>query len=78
MIAAAHAYHGNSMAVSKFSRTDPPPGGAWGNVRFVPAPDSYRPPITYFGWIVPRMGEAGLKPAMPGSSPSPPPLPKLG
>jgi 4-aminobutyrate aminotransferase-like enzyme len=43
IIASDHTYHGNTMAVSQLSRTNPPPGGSWRNVRFVPAPDSYRP-----------------------------------
>jgi len=43
IIASDHTYHGNTLAVSQLSRTNPPPGGAWPNVRFVPAPDSYRP-----------------------------------
>lgn len=43
VIASDHTYHGNTLAVSQLSRTNPPPGGAWPNVRFVPAPDSYRP-----------------------------------
>jgi 4-aminobutyrate aminotransferase-like enzyme len=43
IIASDHTYHGNTMAVSQLSRTNPPPGGAWANYRFVPAPDSYRP-----------------------------------
>lgn len=43
VIATDHTYHGNTMAVSQLSRTNPPPGGAWNNYRFVPAPDSYRP-----------------------------------
>lgn len=43
IIASDHTYHGNTLAVSQLSRTNPPPGGTWPNVRFVPAPDSYRP-----------------------------------
>lgn len=43
VIATNHTYHGNTMAVSQLSRTNPPPGGPWPNIRFVPAPDSYRP-----------------------------------
>lgn len=43
VIATDHTYHGNTMAVSQLSRTNPPPGGYWDNVAFVPAPDSYRP-----------------------------------
>ena len=42
VIATDHTYHGNTMAVSQLSRTNPPPD-AWDNVAFVPAPDSYRP-----------------------------------
>ena len=43
VIATDHTYHGNTMAVAQLSKTNPPPGGAWDNCRFVPAPDSYRP-----------------------------------
>lgn len=43
VIATDHTYHGNTMAVSQLSKANPPPGGAWSNHRFVPAPDSYRP-----------------------------------
>ncbi|MCI5095798.1 MAG: aminotransferase class III-fold pyridoxal phosphate-dependent enzyme [Rhodobacteraceae bacterium] len=43
VIASDHTYHGNTMAVSQLSRTNPPPGGYWDNMAFVPAPDSYRP-----------------------------------
>ncbi|MGR3615150.1 MAG: aspartate aminotransferase family protein [Paracoccaceae bacterium] len=43
IIATDHTYHGNTMAISQLSRTNPPPGGAWDNLEFVPAPDSYRP-----------------------------------
>ncbi|MDR7149765.1 4-aminobutyrate aminotransferase-like enzyme [Hydrogenophaga palleronii] len=43
IIATNHTYHGNTLAVSQLSRTNPPPGGHWPNVKFVPAPDSYRP-----------------------------------
>ena len=43
VIATNHTYHGNTMAVAQLSRTNPPPGGPWPNIRFVPAPDSYRP-----------------------------------
>ncbi|MFK7752239.1 MAG: aspartate aminotransferase family protein [Sedimentitalea sp.] len=43
VIATDHTYHGNTLAVSQLSRTNPPPGGYWDNVAFVPAPDSYRP-----------------------------------
>ena len=42
MIATDHTYHGNTMAVSQLSCTNPPPD-RWDNVAFVPAPDSYRP-----------------------------------
>lgn len=42
VIATDHTYHGNTMAVSQLSRTNPPPD-QWDNVAFVPAPDSYRP-----------------------------------
>lgn len=43
VIATDHTYHGNTMAVTQLSRTMPPPSGYWNNVRFVTAPDSYRP-----------------------------------
>ncbi|OYX43142.1 MAG: aspartate aminotransferase family protein [Rhodobacterales bacterium 32-67-9] len=43
IIATDHTYHGNTTAVAQLSRTNPPPGGTWPNIRFVPAPDSYRP-----------------------------------
>lgn len=42
VIATDHTYHGNTMAVSQLSCTNPPPD-RWNNVAFVPAPDSYRP-----------------------------------
>lgn len=42
VIATDHTYHGNTMAVSQLSRTNPPPD-RWDNIAFVPAPDSYRP-----------------------------------
>ncbi len=43
VIATDHTYHGNTTAVHQLSRTNAPPGGYWDSVRFVPAPDSYRP-----------------------------------
>jgi 4-aminobutyrate aminotransferase-like enzyme len=43
VLATDHTYHGNTMAVSQLSRTNPPPGGYWDHMAFVPAPDSYRP-----------------------------------
>ncbi|PSL17879.1 aspartate aminotransferase family protein [Shimia abyssi] len=43
VIATDHTYHGNTMAVSQLSCTNPPPN-RWDNVAFVPAPDSYRRP----------------------------------
>jgi 4-aminobutyrate aminotransferase-like enzyme len=43
IIATDHTYHGNSLAVSQLSTTSKPAGPAFDNVRFVPAPDSYRP-----------------------------------
>lgn len=43
IIATDHTYHGNTLAVAQLSKTNPPPGGAPANVKFVPAPDSYRP-----------------------------------
>lgn len=42
VIATNHTYHGNTMAVSQLSCTNPPPGGHWPNIRHVSAPDSYR------------------------------------
>lgn len=42
VIATDHTYHGNTLAVSQLSCTNPPPD-RWDNVAFVPAPDSYRP-----------------------------------
>lgn len=44
IIATDHTYHGNSLTVSQLSTTSRPQGPAFDNVRFVPAPDSYRPP----------------------------------
>lgn len=43
VIATDHTYHGNTTAVHQLSRSNPPPGGYWDNIGFVPAPDSYRP-----------------------------------
>ncbi len=43
VIASDQTYHGNTVAVSQLSRTNPPPGGFWDHMAFVPAPDSYRP-----------------------------------
>lgn len=43
IIATDHTYHGNTIAVSQLSFTNPPPGGKWPNVKHVTAPDSYRP-----------------------------------
>lgn len=43
IIATDHTYHGNTIAVSQLSLTNPPPGGKWPNVKHVTAPDSYRP-----------------------------------
>ncbi len=43
VIATDHTYHGNTTATHQLSRSNPPPGGYWDSVRFVPAPDSYRP-----------------------------------
>jgi 4-aminobutyrate aminotransferase-like enzyme len=43
VIATNHTYHGNTLAVSQLSTTSKPAGPAFDNVRFVPAPDSYRP-----------------------------------
>lgn len=44
VIATNHTYHGNTLAVSQLSTTSKPAGPAFNNVRFVPAPDSYRMP----------------------------------
>ncbi len=44
VIATNHTYHGNTLAVSQLSTTSKPAGPGFDNVRFVPAPDSYRPP----------------------------------
>ena len=44
IIATDHTYHGNTLAVSQLSTTSRPAGPAFDNIRFVPAPDSYRPP----------------------------------
>jgi len=43
IIATDHTYHGNTELVSRLSKTNPPPGGGADRVRYVPAPDSYRP-----------------------------------
>ena len=43
VIATDHTYHGNTTATHQLSRSNPPPGGYWDSVAFVPAPDSYRP-----------------------------------
>ncbi len=43
VIATDHTYHGNTATVSQLSRTNKPDTGDGGNVRHVPAPDSYRP-----------------------------------
>ncbi|RWY74421.1 aspartate aminotransferase family protein [Rhizobium sp. WSM1325] len=43
VIATNHTYHGNTAAVSQLSTRMPPVGGFGGHVRYVPAPDSYRP-----------------------------------
>jgi 4-aminobutyrate aminotransferase-like enzyme len=42
IIATDHTYHGNTLAVSQLSTTSRPVGPAFGNVGFVPAPDSLR------------------------------------
>jgi 4-aminobutyrate aminotransferase-like enzyme len=46
IIATDHTYHGNTLAVSQLSTTSKPAGPADDTVRFVPAPDSYRPPVS--------------------------------
>ncbi len=43
IIATDFTYHGNTSAVSQLSRSNAPGMGEGGWVRFVPAPDSYRP-----------------------------------
>lgn len=43
IIATDHTYHGNSFLVSQLSKNKTPIGGHADFIRFVPAPDSYRP-----------------------------------
>ncbi len=43
VIATDHTYHGNTTAVAQLSRTNAPATGGGDHIRFVPAPDSYRP-----------------------------------
>ncbi|MBE1283536.1 MAG: aminotransferase class III-fold pyridoxal phosphate-dependent enzyme [Rhodobacteraceae bacterium] len=43
VIATDHTYHGNTTMVAQLSATNTPGTGVGGHVRFVPAPDSYRP-----------------------------------
>lgn len=43
IIATDHTYHGNTSAVARLSKTNRPATGEGSHVRFVPAPDSYRP-----------------------------------
>lgn len=43
VIATDHTYHGNTTAVAALSRTNSPATGDSSHVRYVPAPDSYRP-----------------------------------
>jgi len=43
IIATDHTYHGNTTAVAQLSQTNAPGSGAGDHLRFVPAPDSYRP-----------------------------------
>lgn len=43
MIATDHTYHGNTTMVAKLSNTNTSQLGDGSHVRFVPAPDSYRP-----------------------------------
>ena len=43
VIATDHTYHGNTTAVAQLSRTNSPRTGDASHVRFVPAPDSFRP-----------------------------------
>ena len=43
IIATDHTYHGNTELVSRLSRSNPPPGGGAGRVKYVATPDSYRP-----------------------------------
>ena len=43
VIATDHTYHGNTATVSQLSLTNSPRIGNKDNIRFVSAPDSYRP-----------------------------------
>ena len=43
LIATDHTYHGNTAVVSQLSLTNSPRIGNKDNIRYVPAPDSYRP-----------------------------------
>lgn len=43
IIAMTHTYHGNTAAVSQLTSQAEPVGGRAPHIRFVPAPDSYRP-----------------------------------
>ena len=43
LIATDHTYHGNTATVSQLSMTNSPRIGNKDNIRYVPAPDSYRP-----------------------------------
>ena len=43
VIATDHTYHGNTTVVAQLSRTNPSAFGQTNPVRYVPAPDSYRP-----------------------------------
>ncbi|MGI9509019.1 MAG: aspartate aminotransferase family protein [Geminicoccaceae bacterium] len=43
VIASDYTYHGNTTVVSQLSRSNVPGTGVGDHVRFVPAPDSYRP-----------------------------------
>ena len=43
VIATDHTYHGNTATVSQLSLTNSPRIGKKDNIRYVPAPDSYRP-----------------------------------
>lgn len=43
IIVTDHTYHGNTTAVAQLSATNPPRTGDARHIRFVPAPDSYRP-----------------------------------
>jgi 4-aminobutyrate aminotransferase-like enzyme len=57
IIVTDHTYHGNTIAVSQLSRTSPPVGGASDHVRFLPAPDSYRPKGNFAETVAEKIAE---------------------